>query len=233
MKPSGVDVQSWKVFFTLFKLAEMGASRRTAKVSTEYLAERIGLSQQTASRHLIQLEKKGWIKRTITPEGCLIRITDAGIGELKKLYASLQAVFEAAYPLSVTLEGVLFTGLGEGAYYIARDGYRKQFIEKLGFDPYPGTLNLKLTTEYDAKTREELESFPAVEIQGFQGKTRTFGPVKCYPAIINNKMKGAVVVALRSHYNSSVIEIIAPYYLRDKLKLKDGHKIKIEILTMP
>ena len=233
MKSLGVDAQSWKVFFTLFKLAEMGASRRTVKVSTEYLAERIGLSQQTASRHLIHLEKKGWISRTITPEGCLVKITESGVGELKKLYSSLQAVFEAAYPHSVTIEGVLFTGLGEGAYYITRDGYRKQFIEKLGFDPYPGTLNLKLTTDYDMKTRAELESYPAVEIQGFKGKTRTFGPVKCYPAVINNKVKGAVVTALRSHYNSSVIEIIAPYYLRDKLELKDGHKVKIEILTLP
>jgi riboflavin kinase len=211
----------------------MGASRRTVKVSTEYLAERIGLSQQTASRHLIQLEKKGWIRRTITPEGCLVRLTDSGVGELEKLYSSLQAIFEAAYPLSVTLEGVLFTGLGEGAYYITRDGYRKQFIEKLGFDPYPGTLNLKLTTDYDVKTRAELESYPAIEIQGFKSKTRTFGPVKCYPAIINNKVKGAVVAALRSHYNSSVIEVIAPYYLRGKLKLKDGHKVKIEIFTLP
>lgn len=233
MNSSGMDAQSWKVFFTLFKLAEMGASRRTVKVSTDYLAEKIGLSQQTASRHLIQLEKKGWIKRTITPEGCLIRITESGIGELRRLYSSLQAVFEAAYPLSVTLEGVLFTGLGEGAYYITRDGYRKQFMEKLGFDPYPGTLNLKLATDYDMKTRAELESYPAVEIQGFKSETRTFGPVKCFPAVINNKVKGAVVVALRSHYNSSVIEIIAPRYLRDKLKLKDGHKVKIEILTLP
>ncbi len=233
MKSLGIDAQSWKVFFTLFKLAEMGASRRTVKVSTEYLAERIGMSQQTASRHLIQLEKKGWIKRTVTPEGCLIRITDSGVGELKKLYSSLQAVFEAAYPLSVTLEGVLFTGIGEGAYYITRDGYRKQFIEKLGFDPYPGTLNLKLTTDYDMKTRTELESYPAIEIQGFKSETRTFGPVKCYPAVIENKIKGTVVAALRSHYNSSVVEIIAPYYLRGKLKLKDGHKVKVEIFTLP
>jgi riboflavin kinase len=233
METLGVDAQSWKIFFTLFKLAEMGASRRTVKISTEYLAERIGLSQQSASRHLIQLEKKGLIKRTITPEGCLIRITDAGISELKKLYSSLQAIFEAAYPLSVTLEGVLFTGMGEGAYYVTRNGYRKQFIEKLGFDPYPGTLNLKLTSDYDVKTRMELNSYPAIEIQGFKSKTRTFGPVRCYPAIINNKVKGAVVAALRSHYNSSVIEVIAPCYLRGRLKLKDGHKVKVEVLTLP
>jgi len=229
----GIDTHSWKNFYALYKLAEMGASRRTAKVSTEYLAEKMGLSQQTASRRLIQLEKMGWIKRTITPEGCLVKITDAGNDELKRLYSGLHLIFEAAYPLSVTLEGILFSGLGEGAYYISKDGYRKQFIEKLGFDPYPGTLNLKLTTDYDLKTRAELENYPAIELQGFKNETRSFGGVKCYPAVINNKTKGAVVLAMRTHYNSSVIEVIAPTFLRGSLKLKDGNKVKVEIFTLP
>jgi len=211
----------------------MGACSRTIKVSTEYLAEKMGVSQQTASRHLIELEKRGWIKRVITLEGCLIKITDSGMAELKKVYSGLRLIMEATYPLSVTLEGVLFTGIGEGAYYVTRDGYRKQFIEKLGFDPYPGTLNLKLTTDYDIKTRSELEAYPAVEIQGFKSESRTFGPVKCYPAIINNKVKGAVVYALRSHYNSSVMEVIAPNFLRNQLKLKDGNKVKVEVLILP
>ena len=228
-----VDLGSWKLFFTLYKLAELGACSRTVKVSTEYLAEKIGTSQQTASRHLINLEKIGWIKRTITPEGCLIKITDSGMTELKKLYSDLRLIFEAAYPPSVTLDGTLFTGLGEGAYYVTIEGYRKQFMEKLGFDPYPGTLNLKLTTEYDMKTKSELEAYPAIEIQGFKDESRTFGPVKCYHAIINNKVKGAVVYALRSHYNASVLEIIAPVFLRGRLKLKDGNKVKVEILILP
>jgi riboflavin kinase len=228
-----VDPGSWKLFFTLYKLAELGACSRTVKVSTEYLAEKIGVSQQTASRHLINLEKIGWINRTITPEGCLTRITDSGIAELKRLYSDLRLIFEAVYPPSVTLEGILFSGLGEGAYYLTKEGYRKQFMEKLGFDPYPGTLNLKLTTEYDMKTMSELESYPTIEIQGFKDESRTFGAVKCYPAIINNKEKGAVVYALRSHYNASVLEIIAPVFLRGRLKLKDGNKVKVEILTLP
>jgi riboflavin kinase len=228
-----VDPGSWKLFFTLYKLAELGACSRTVKVSTEYLAEKIGVSQQTASRHLINLEKIGWIKRTITPEGCLTRITDSGVAELKRLYADLRLIFEAAYPPSITLEGILFSGLGEGAYYVTKEGYRKQFMEKLGFDPYPGTLNLKLTTEYDMKTMSELEAYPNIEIQGFTDESRTFGAVKCYPAIINNKEKGAVVYALRSHYNASVLEIIAPVFLRGRLKLKDGNKVKVEILTLP
>ncbi len=233
LNPKGVGAHSWKHFYALYKLAEMGASRRTVKVSTEYLAEKMGISQQTASRHLIQLEKVGWINRTITPEGCLIRVTETGENELKSLYSGLHQVFEAAYPPSVTLEGVLFSGLGEGAYYIGKDGYRKQFIEKLGFDPYPGTLNLKLVTDYDMKTRVELENYPGIELEGFKNETRSFGSVKCYPAIINNKVKGAVVSAMRSHYNSSVIEIIASTFLRGSLKLKDGNKVKVEIFTLP
>jgi riboflavin kinase len=223
----------WRHLFTLWKLAEMGAHRRTAKISTEYLAGKLGASQQTASRYLIELDGKGWIKRTVTPEGCLIKITDTGLKELQRLYSNLRFLMEAAYPPSVTLEGVLFTGLGEGSYYISKERYRKQFIEKLGFDPYPGTLNLKLTTDYDAKTRSELEAYPAIEVEGFKNEDRTFGPVKCYPVIIQNEVKGALIEALRSHYDASVVEVIAPVCLRKHLKLKDGHKVKVEVLTLP
>lgn len=233
MDSIGADVRSWKLLFTLYKLAEMGGHLRTVKVSTEYLAGKMNVSQQTASRHLIELERKGWIERTITPEGCLVKVAEAGIEKLKKLYSGLRLIIEAEYPPSLTLEGVLFTGLGEGAYYITQGGYRKQFMEKLGFDPYPGTLNLKLTSNYDRRARSELEVYPSIEIEGFKSESRTFGSVKCYPTIIDNKEKGAVLLAMRSHYNSSVIEVIAPMFLRNKLKLKDGNKVKVEVLILP
>lgn len=217
--------------FTLLKLAEMGAHRRTAKISTLYLAEKLGISQQTASRHLIELERKGWIKRTTTPDGSLIKIDDEGITKLHQLNQNLQLWLEAAYPPTITLEGTIFTGLGEGAYYTTKEIYKQQFIEKLSFEPYPGTLNLKLTTEYDLKTRQELEALPAIEIQGFKTEDRTFGAIKAYPAIIANRIHGALISALRSHYDRSVVEIIAPVNLRKQLKLRDGQKVKIEIQT--
>ena len=225
------EKQEWQPLFMLLKLAEMGAYKRIAKISTEYLAKRLNISQQTASRYLIDLERKGWIQRNITPEGSLIKIEETGEHELQKLYSNLKILFEKTYPPSVTLEGTVFTGLGEGAYYISKENYKKQIAERLGFQPYPGTLNLKLNSDYDIKTRMEIEVYPAIEIQGFQNTARSFGLVKCYPAVIGGSIKGALITAMRSHYDVSVLEIIAPVCLRKHLHLKDGNKVKVEIFT--
>lgn len=230
--PTLTDKQEWQYLYVLLKLADMGAYKRTAKISTEYLATKLGISQQTASRYLIELEHKGWIKRDISPAGSLIKIEDIAFRALQKLYANLKLLIEKSYPPSVTLEGTVFTGLGEGAYYISKESYSKQIMEKLGFEPFPGTLNLKLTSDYDIKTRMDLDVYPALEVMGFQNKDRSFGLVKCYPAIIGGKVKGALVTALRSHYDSSVLELIAPVCLRKKLGLKDNHKVKVEISTV-
>ncbi len=223
-------------FFVLYKLAEMGAYNRTVKISTEFLAEKLGFSQQTASRRLIELERLGWIKRTVTPDGTLIKLSESGRSQLRRIHSTLAVILEARYPPSITIEGTVFTGLGEGAYYVTREAYRRQFMEKLGFNPYPGTLNLKITSERDLRARMDLEAYPAIEISGFKDKNRTYGPVRCFHALISNRGKrerGAVIFALRSHYDSSVLEVISPVYLRGRLKLRDGSKVKVEVLISP
>ena len=231
MNQSADERKLHKYFFILYRLAEMGAYNRTIKASTEFLAERLGVSQQTASRYLVGLERVGWIKRIITAQGTLVRLSKEGKKQLKRVHSGLSVILEAKYPPSLTIEGTVFSGLGEGAYYVTREAYRRQFIEKLGFDPYPGTLNLKLTTEYDVEAAADLESYPAIVIEGFKDESRTYGPVRCFHALVNNREKGAVVMALRSHYNMSVLEVIAPVYLRGKLKLKDGSRVKVTVLV--
>lgn len=226
------EKQEWQQLYLLLKLAEMGAYRRVAKISTDYLAKKLGISQQTASRYLIELEHKSWIQRNITPDGSLIKIEEQGTRELQRLYSALKVLIEKSYPPSVTLEGTVFTGLGEGAYYVGKDSYRRQIVEKLGFEPFPGTLNLKLLSDYDIKTRMEIDSYPAIEVKGFQNEDRSFGLVKCYPVIIGNEVKGALVTALRSHYDASVLELIAPVCLRKALCLKDDNKVKVEVYTL-
>ncbi|MEM1537956.1 MAG: DUF120 domain-containing protein [Candidatus Nezhaarchaeales archaeon] len=59
----------------------------------------------------------------------------------------------------LTLEGEVFTGLGEGAFYVTREGYRSQFIEKLDFDPFPGTLNLRIKSVNGVNTLRQLVTY--------------------------------------------------------------------------
>lgn len=224
-----IDRESSKDFFILYKLAEMGAYEKTIKISTSFLASKIGLSQQSASRCLIELERKGLIHRIVSKEGSFVKITKAGEDFLRRIYSGLNAIFEGK-PRSLVIEGRVFSGLGEGAYYVSRKSYRKQFIEKLGFDPYPGTLNLRITDGRNSRLIMELDAYPGIEIRGFKNRSRTYGPVKCFHAVIDGKEQGAVIFALRSHYGRNVLEVIAPVNLRRRLKLKDGDKVRVEIL---
>ena len=217
---------------TLYKLSELGAYHRAILVSTNILAREIVLSQQTISRHLIELEKLGLIERHISVRGEKIKLTEEGAQEIRRIYSSLKSIVEKLTE-EIVLEGKLFTGMFEGAYYISRDGYRKQFIKKLGFDPYPGTLNLKLSSSFDIRMRRELEAHPSIFIEGFKDGERTFGSVKCYPATINDEVEGAVILIDRTHHNSSVLEVIAPVYLRKRLKIKDGSRVQVRVPIEP
>jgi riboflavin kinase len=111
---------------------------------------------------------------------------------------------------------------------VSQKGYRRQFIEKLGFDPFPGTLNIKLSSKADCQTRKELETYPAILIEGFGNEHRSFGPLRCYKAVINGQVQGALMIIQRTHYDSSVVELIAPVKLREELNLKEGDKVVVE-----
>lgn len=217
---------------TLYKLSELGAYNRAIRVSTNLLAREMGLSQQTISRHLIELERLGLIERHISVRGEEIKLTEKGVHEIRRVYLSLKSIVEKRIE-EIVLEGKLFTGMFEGSYYVSRDGYRKQFIKKLGFDPYPGTLNLKLSSAFDLRMRRELEAHPAILIDGFKDGERTFGPVRCYPATINDEVEGAVVLIDRTHHDSSVLEVIAPMHLRKRLKIKDGSMVRVRVSIEP
>jgi len=217
------------LLLTLYKLAEMGAYPSEAVITTTSLAAGLNVSQQTASRHLIELQTLGLIRRTRVARGESIQVTEKGSEELERMYLRLKTIFEMK-PREVLLEGVLFSGIGEGAWYVTRGGYREQFARKLGFDPFPGTLNIRLKREFEEK-RKLLETLPHIQINGFRDGERSFGPVKCYRARINDAEDGALISAVRTHYDANVIELIAPNDLRTKLRLKDGNIVKARVFT--
>ena len=101
----------------------------------------------------------------------------------------------------------------------------------MGFEPYPGTLNLRLIGE-EIRKKKLIEAYSLMVVDGFNNGARNFGSVKCWRALVNDEVEGAVVLASRTRYGADVIEIISQYDLRDKLRLKDGDEVKITILNL-
>ncbi|HUX99332.1 MAG TPA: DUF120 domain-containing protein [Candidatus Deferrimicrobium sp.] len=218
-----------ETWFALFTLANLGADEGVEISSIEF-AEKIGASQQTASRRLKELEKKGLVTRVISHKGQSIRITKAGIEMLHQIYLLLNSMFEKQ-PHDLKIEGQVFSGMGEGAYYVTQKGYADQFVEKLGFSPYAGTLNLRIVKQPDQQIRKLLESdsYKGIQIDGFKDQQRTYGPVKCFSVKIAENVPGAILLIKRTHHHENVLEIISSKYLRDDLKLKDGDTVKLSI----
>lgn len=118
------------------------------------------------------------------------------------------------------INGAIVKGFGEGAYFMSMPHYQKEIKKKLGFEAYPGTLNLKV----NKKEMGLLKKFEKIKIDGFKKNNKTFGGVDCYKAKIKN-INGAIIMPhITKHKN--IIEFIAPVHLKSELKLKDGDKVK-------
>lgn len=217
------------LLITLYKLIEVGAYPDEVIFTTTELAKLLGTSQQTASRHLIELEKMGLIHRVKLGRRESIKITAGGVKHLDNMFLTLKQAFDLKR--SETLfEGTVFSGMGEGAYYISQSGYRDQFISKLGFEPYPGTLNLRVRKENQEEVRL-LEASPFILIEGFTDGNRSFGPAKCFRGTVAEKVEGALIVPVRTHYSGDVVELISKEYLRKLLHLKDDDTVKVRAFT--
>jgi riboflavin kinase len=215
-----------QLWFTLLVLAQLGAVTNNIRTSTSRLAKLLQISQQTASRRLSILEQKGFIRRVLNNRGQLIRIESKGVSELTKIQSILEmALTKKRYR---SFKGQVFTGLGEGAYYICLEEYRKQFRKLLGYNPFPGTLNIQLMTEADVNEFQLLKATIGILIQGFEREGRSFGPVTCYPATVNGEQKAAILLIERTHHHPNVVEIIAPINLREKLNVSDNDIITVK-----
>ncbi|MDV0445048.1 hypothetical protein MmiAt1_06030 [Methanimicrococcus sp. At1] len=206
-------------------LALLGCDQKPVKISVKELEKDLDASDKTISRNLKFLEEQNLIIREISPAGQVIQISPSGMKLLSKEFADYKKIFHVKEQLE--LEGVVASGLGEGQYYISIDGYMEQFQKKLGFKPFPGTLNVKIK-EYCLELRKRMEELPYIKIEGFSDGQRTYGASDCYPAEIGG-IQGFIIVPERTHYQGDLLEIIAPVKMREVLKLKDGDEIKVTV----
>jgi riboflavin kinase len=125
----------------------------------------------------------------------------------------------------LSVKGEVFSGSGEGAEYIRLPWVRKQITEKLGFIPYIGTLNIKLTEE-SLTIKKSLENARAIEISPVKGFCRGRG----FPAYFMQDLKCAIIVPEIKNYPENIIEVVAPVNLRERFNLKDGDMIEVRII---
>ncbi|MFA9515907.1 DUF120 domain-containing protein [Halopenitus sp. H-Gu1] len=217
------------------KAVALAGGLQETKVSCAALGEDLDASAQTASRRLQRLEEAGLIDRDVVGDGQWVSVTEAGESRLRGEYADYRRLFENETDL--TLEGVITSGMGEGRHYITLEGYMEQFRTRLGYEPFPGTLNIELD-ETSVRKRGELVGIEAIDIDEWADEDRTYGAATCYGVRViadpgtaeEHEYEGAhVIVPDRTHHDDSQLEVIAPEKLRDALGLVDDETVRLHV----
>ncbi len=213
---------------TLTELLSKGAKNNFIPITTSTLGKNIHKSQQAASKHLLELEEGGFISRIMSGRKVSVKLTQKGFDQISDLYNLLKNSLESV-PSTIDLSGVLVAGMGEGKYYMSLKGYTKQFAQKIGYVPFPGTLNVKLDKKEHVESLRQLNNLGGTKIDGFSDGKRTYGWVKCFACKLNDKVDAQLIMLERTHHDLSTIELISKFEIRKKLALKSGSPISIKI----
>ncbi|MBD3262510.1 MAG: DUF120 domain-containing protein [Candidatus Altiarchaeales archaeon] len=199
----------------------LGGPDETLILTSSEYADALGVSQQTASRHLIRLEREGLISRKLSGRGQQISLREGGRRHIKSLHNQLNDFFES--PATHKYFGIVTSGLGEGAYYVKT--YAPYIKEVTGWTPYPGTLNLLV---------EDLPPIPVSKknhIKGFVSGERSFGAADIVESslILKGSTQKAYLLLPERTHKSRELEFIAPQNLRRKHSIKNGDKMTFTV----
>ncbi len=122
------------------------------------------------------------------------------------------------------IQGKIISGDSKGQYFMSLNTYKVQFMGILGFEPFPGTLNLKISRDSAHRIGGLIEKMDTVKGKG------NFGDVKLIKARINDGADGALVFPVKTHHKPEILEFIAPLNLRKSLNLRDEDLVTLEIL---
>lgn len=223
--PESASPRSRGEALTVLKLLALaGADHTPVVLTSRELGERIGVSQQAADRYLLALEKRGLVTRALAQRRQRLLLTPAAMEQLRGEYHSYRRIFEG--PAKLSFSGIVSSGLGEGRYYLSQPGYVVQFTERLGYAPYPGTLNVRVGSEALRKIAIVRE-WSGIRIDGFTTAGRSFGGATCFPARMNGHTCH-LIHPDRSHYKE-VVEFVAAVCLRETLPVKDDDGVEVTV----
>ncbi len=127
--------------------------------------------------------------------------------------------------MEITLQGTVSSGFGEGKYFTQLDWVVEQFLTKLGFVPYPGTLNVDI----DERDWGNLVRFGQDGGASIEPTNKAFCSAICYEALINGRIVGAVVMPGTTKHPTGKIEIVAPVSIKKTLSIVDGDVVTLTL----
>lgn len=133
------------------------------------------------------------------------------------------------------INGIVFSDLGQASSFMALDWVQQALRQRLGFAPFPATLNMRPETREDLQAweavRSELEGVLLPPAGGFCS-ARLF-PVEIYkPVDVRRaRAKGAVILPEVTGYPKDKIEIVAAVRLKDEFGVQDGDQLILEFVN--
>jgi riboflavin kinase len=120
---------------------------------------------------------------------------------------------------TISVHGIVVSGLGEGAYFMGLSWVRVAVTHTLGFEPYPGTLNIRLADTGDRIAWRGVRDRPAWRLAPPPPDTCGGWLI---PVVVVPDVRAAVVVPDVTRHADDVLEVIADVHVRSRLGLQDG-----------
>jgi CTP-dependent riboflavin kinase len=124
------------------------------------------------------------------------------------------------------ISGKIVGGAKQGAFFTQLDWVQQQCLDKLGFAPWPGTLNLEIPMDHVAV----IENLKVTEGLELVSPDSNYCSGYVFPVSIEG-IPGAIVLPaedVRVHAKN-IVEIISPKMLKESLGVKDGDRVTLTI----
>jgi CTP-dependent riboflavin kinase len=132
------------------------------------------------------------------------------------------------------LTGVIFSDLGQASSFMALDWVQQLLQGRLGYRPFPATLNVRPKSVEDVQAWRRVQNSPTgapltAAADGHCGAKLYH--VEIYQEADSVKVSGAVLLPEVDDYPQDKIEIVAPVRLKDHFRVHDGDQLTVEFLS--
>ncbi len=125
-----------------------------------------------------------------------------------------------------SITGKIVSGVKQGAFFTQLDWFQEQCLEKLGYKPYPGTLNLEISAE-DVPKAGAIEQEAEIE---FIPPDSTYCSGKAFPVNVDS-IRAAIIMPAKEVrvHGKNIIELISEVKLKDALSVDDGDYLEVTV----